>query len=78
MRTRLKGTAWEPLLLPLGDAATHGAREEPVIALEVRSTKKAWNTGHVSHDAQARIDKRVARILAARDAVRRLARGPAV
>jgi hypothetical protein len=44
-----------------------------MIALEVVSTKKAWNAGHVSHDAQARIDKRVARILAARDAARRLA-----
>ena len=45
-----------------------------MIALEVRRTKKAWNAGHVSHDAQARIDKRVAKILAAQDATRRLAR----
>ena len=31
-------------------------------------------TGHVSHDAQARVDKRVAAILSARDAALQLAR----
>jgi hypothetical protein len=45
-----------------------------VIAVEVRRTQNARNVGHVSHDAQARIDKRVAKILAVRHARRRIAR----
>jgi hypothetical protein len=44
------------------------------MALKPGRTQHARTVGHVSHDAQARIDKRVAKILAARDAALRLAR----
>jgi hypothetical protein len=36
------------------------------MALTQRRTKPARATGHVSHDAQVRIDERVAQILAGR------------
>lgn len=36
------------------------------MALRQRRTKPARATGHVSHDAQVRIDERVAQILAGR------------
>jgi hypothetical protein len=41
------------------------------MALKRGRTQDARTVGHVSHDAQARVDKRVARILAARDAALR-------
>jgi hypothetical protein len=53
---------------------TPGGAKEQVIAVEVRRTQNARNVGHVSHDAQTRIDKRVAKILAGRHAGRRIAR----
>jgi hypothetical protein len=56
---------------------TDGARKEPLMALKPGRTQNARTVGHVSHDAQARIDKRVAKILAAREAALRLARGAA-
>ena len=37
------------------------------MALRQRRTKPARATGHVSHDAQVRVDVRVARILAGRE-----------
>jgi hypothetical protein len=37
------------------------------MALKQRRTNPAHATGHVSHDAQVRIDERVARILARRE-----------
>ena len=47
------------------------------MALKPERTQHARSVGHVSHDAQARVDKRVARILAARDAALRRARDAA-
>ena len=47
------------------------------MALKAGLTQHARTTGCVSHDAQARVDKRVAAILAARDATLQLARGMA-
>ena len=47
------------------------------MALKPGLTQRAQTAGHVSHDAQARVDKRVAAILAARDAAVQLARGAA-
>jgi hypothetical protein len=44
------------------------------MALSQRRTKAARATGHVSHDAQARIDERVAKILARRQSSRPAAR----
>jgi hypothetical protein len=44
------------------------------MALKERRTKPARATGHVSHDAQVRIDERVARILARRGSARPAAR----
>ena len=43
------------------------------MALKPGLTQDA-RTGHVSHDTQARVDKRVAAILSARDAALQLAR----
>jgi hypothetical protein len=40
------------------------------MALSQRRTQPARATGHVSHDAQARIDERVATILARRESSR--------
>jgi hypothetical protein len=48
------------------------------MALRQRRTKPASATGHVSHEAQVRIDERVARILARRGSGRRAARTAAV
>lgn len=46
------------------------------MALKPVRTEQAPTVGHVSHDAQARVDKRVREILARRDAAR-AATGPA-
>jgi|1186.fasta_scaffold671395_1 hypothetical protein len=48
------------------------------MALTVRGTKLARAAGHVSHDAQVRIDERVARILARQDSDRRAGRTAAL
>ena len=47
------------------------------MALKPGLTHHAPTAGYVSHDAQARVDKRVAAILAARDAALEPARGMA-
>ena len=44
------------------------------MALKPRLTQRARAVGHISHDAQVRVDKRVAKILAGREAALRLAR----
>lgn len=47
------------------------------MALKPRLTDRERSVGHVSHDAQARVDKRVAKILAGREAALRAARAAA-
>jgi hypothetical protein len=49
---------------------TDEARAEPVVALEPVGTEQALTVGHVSHDAQARVNRRVTEVLARREATR--------
>jgi hypothetical protein len=48
------------------------------MALRQRDRKPARATGHIAHDAQVRIDERVAKILARRASDRRAARTAAL
>ena len=49
-------------------SAPTGARKESLMALKSFPTKRARTVGHISHDAQLRVDRRVKEILDRREA----------
>jgi hypothetical protein len=64
----------ELLLFPLGDAANGRGQKGAVMALKQIRTERPRTVGHVSHDAQVRVDQRVTQIVARQEAALRQAR----